>query len=474
MTSAFGGLHTAMTSLYAQRRGLDVTGQNIANANTEGYTRQRVEMVATPGATKSALWAKSTGLGAGVGVYDVQRLRDEQLEARGRGEHARNTYLTNQAATYSTIEDVFAEPGDTALQAQLHQMWGAWSDVANNPSDPAARTSLLQQSSQVADTMHQAYGALATQWQGTRAGLDAIVEEVNTSASAIAQLNDDIVQAKGAGAIVNELQDQRDNHLMHIAELVGGVGFKRDNGAMDVFVGGQPLVSLYGTRKLETTGALGFPDPAVTPPADPVLIKWADNGAAATTGGTVGSMMDTITTIIPGFAKSLNDVANSLISTVNTAHTAGYGLDGVTGRPFFSGTGASDIAVAITDLHQVAASSTTFDSTNVGATVGSFDSSVADTLAQAATLADGPDKTYQNMIAQLGGASQIAGRRSEIQANVVEQSDAQRESESGVNIDEEMANMIKYQRGYEAASRVLNTVDEMLDLLINRTGMVGR
>src|SRR3954462_9480937 len=133
MASSFGGINTALTSLYAQRRALDVAGQNIANANTEGYTRQRVEMQSQTGSISAAMYAKTDGLGTGVGITDVTRLRDEFLENRGRTEHGNSAYLTTQSSSYAAIEDAFAEPNDTALQAQMGQMWDAWSDVANNP-----------------------------------------------------------------------------------------------------------------------------------------------------------------------------------------------------------------------------------------------------------------------------------------------------------------------------------------------------
>src|ERR1041384_1511614 len=127
----FAGLNIALTSLYAQRRGLDVTGQNIANANTEGYTRQRVNMNSQVGSLSAAMYAKTDGLGTGVAVTDVQRLRDEYLETRGRSEQATDSFLKAQSSAYVAIEDTFAEPGDTALAAQLRDMWGSWNDVAN-------------------------------------------------------------------------------------------------------------------------------------------------------------------------------------------------------------------------------------------------------------------------------------------------------------------------------------------------------
>ena len=460
MASSFGGINTALTSLYAQRRAIDVTGQNIANANTEGYTRQRVEMQSQVGATSPAMYARIDGVGTGVGVSDVQRLRDQYLENRGRTEHGNSAYLTSQSAAYGEMETLFGEPGSTALQAQLHDMWDAWGDVANNPQLPAARSALIQQSKTVADGLNSAHAGLASQWGQNRAQLDAYVEEVNTMAKSIAQLNDSIVHAKASGVTVNELEDQRDVQVMSLAKLTGAIASLRPNGAMDVFVGNSTLVSGSNTRELEAIGADAFDNRTL----EPVEVRWADTKTAAAVGGTIGGIYDTVTKIVPDISKALNEVAERLADTVNTAHTGAYSADGNTGRPFFSGTTAKDIRVVVTEPDQVATSTA----------AGTVDGSVADKLAESATKATGPDLRYQAMIGELGVAAQATSRRAEIQGTVTEQVDAARESESGVNLDEEMTNLLTYQRGYEAASRVLTTIDSMLDQLINRTGLVGR
>jgi flagellar hook-associated protein 1 FlgK len=460
MASSFGSINTALNSLYAQRRGLDVTGQNIANANTEGYTRQSVEMQSQTGSITPARWAKTDGLGTGVAVSDVQRLRDEYLENRGRAEHGNSAYLTQQSAAFKSIEDTFGEPADTSLQASLGDMWNSWNDVANNPKDKAARSALLEQSATVADGLKSAYTSLAGQYGQNRTSLQAYVDDVNTTATAVAQLNDTIVKATATGLTVNELEDRRDLAVMHLAELTGASASKRMNGAMDVFVGNSTLVSEFTTRSLEVSGGARLADQAT----DPMTLRWADTKTPAGAGGTMGAMVDTMTSIIPDIAAALDQVANKLATTVNAAHSAGYSADGSTGLNFFSGTTAGTITVAITDADQVATSSAP----------NSVDNSVADGLADVGITPDGPDADYQSMIGQLGVAAQASSRRSDIQTNVTEQVDASRESVSGVNLDEEMTNLLTYQRGYEAASRVLTTIDSMLDQLINRTGLVGR
>jgi flagellar hook-associated protein 1 len=460
MASSFGGINTALTSLYAQRRGLDVAGENIANVNTEGYTRQRVDMQSQTGSITPAMWSKTDGLGTGVAVSDVQRLRDEFLENRGRTEHGNSAYLTQQAATYGSIEDTFGEPADTALQASLGDMWNSWNDVANNPKDMAARSALIEQSSTVADELNSAHDSLTGQWSQDLTQLRAHVDDVNNTAKAVAQLNDTIVKATATGLTVNELEDRRDTAVMHLAELTGATASKRINGAVDVYVGNSTLVSEFTTRDLELSGATRLDDQNT----QPMTLRWADTKTPAAAGGTMGAIADTMTTIIPQISDALDKIAAKLATTVNTAHRDGFSADGSTGLDFFTGTTAGTIKVGITDPDKVATSSV----------AGSVDNSVADALADVGASSGGPDSDYQAMIGQLGVAAQASNRRSDIQTNVTEQVDASRESESGVNLDEEMTNLLKYQRGYEAASRVLTTVDSMLDQLINRTGLVGR
>jgi flagellar hook-associated protein 1 FlgK len=437
-----------------------VTGQNIANANTEGYTRQRVEMQSQVGSTSAAMYARTDGVGTGVAVSSVQRLRDDYLENQARTAHGNSAYLTAQSSAYTSIEDTFGEPADTALQAQLGQMWDSWSDVANNPKDTAARSALLQQSSTVADGLNNAHAQLAGQWGNNRTTLSGYVDEVNTAAATIAQLNKSIVQAKATGITVNELEDRRDVAVMHLSELTGATASQRPNGATDVFVGNSTLVSEFTVRNLEVSGAARLEEQST----DPLNLRWADTKTPIQAGGTMGGIQDVLTAIIPKLSDSLDSVAKNLADTVNAAHAGGFSLDGSTGLNFFNGTTASTIAVAITNPDQVA----------VSATAGTLDHSVADTLADTGASGTGPDSEYQAMIGQLGVASQASSRRNDIQANVTQQADDARESQSGVNLDEEMTNLLTYQRGYEAASRVLTTVDSMLDQLINRTGLVGR
>jgi len=461
MPSPFSGLSTALTALHAQRRGLEVAGQNIANANTAGYTRQRMDMEALAGTPVPAIFSTWNGAGAGVSVTDITRLRDAFLEARGRTEHATAAQLAARTDVYNRIENAFAEPSDTALQSQLSDFWAGWSDVANRPADLAARTQLLQRGGVVADGLRQAFDTLSSQWTSMRVEIGAYVTDINTSADMVAQLNQTIMTARAAGMPQNELADQRDMHLMKLAELVGAVGSLREDGTVDVFVGGSQLVSQGTARHLEAVGASRIEDQAT----NRVRLQWADSDQVTlVTSGRLATSLDTMGDTLPGLVTVLDDVAAKLADAVNDQHVLGFGLDGLDNRPFFSGTTAATIQVAITDPRQLA----------VSTAADTFDGSNADELAELAKLTDGPDAAYRSMVVQLGVVAQTAQRRADIQSKVTSDVDALRAADSGVNLDEEMTNMLTYQRAYEAASRVLNSVDEMLDVLINRTGLVGR
>ncbi|GIF24250.1 flagellar hook-associated protein 1 FlgK [Actinoplanes tereljensis] len=476
MASTFGGINTALSSLYAQRRGLDITGQNIANANTEGYTRQRIRMQSQTGSLNPGIYSTTDQVGNGVTVAAIERGRNQYLEDRGRTEHASSAYLTNTKATYDQVESVLAEPSDTALQARLHDMWDGWNDVANNWQDPSTRSSLIERSKTVTTTLNDAYTSISHHFDDQHNQIDAYVTQVNTMASGIADMNNQIAIAQKAGLPANELQDERDRQVMQLSELSGASAILKDDGSANVYVGNVGLVEGFNARELELTGP-GTLDEVMSS-GDKVALKWSGTDSPVTAGGTMGAMLDSMNNLLTGIVSDLDSVAKGIADTVNTAMAGGYTIDGKPGDgsdpgvpQFFEGTTAAKIKVALTDASQVAFSQGNPDMTGPDP---SLDHYVADKLSGMGIDPTGPDATYQSMIGRLGVSAQATARRSEIQDSVKDQVDSARQGESGVNLDEEMTHLLTYQRGYEAASRVLTTIDSMLDQLINRTGMVGR
>ena len=455
----FGGLSTALSALYAQRRGLDVTGQNIANANTEGYSRQRAQMEAVGGPTIPAMFATHDSVGAGVTVSRVDRITDKFLEARGRAEHAQNSYLTDRKQMLNRIEEGFGEPSDTGLQSQLSEFWSSWHDLANSPGDLAARTQLLERGKTVVASLRNTHDTLSSLFTTSREQLDATVTDVNNTVDQIAQLNKAVVRAQIAGQPVNELADQRDLMVLHVAELTGASATVRDDGSVDLTLGGSSLVSGSLSRSLVAYGAGRLDDIGI----NPVGIRWVDNSTTASiSSGRVSSTLETLGTTLPYYATQVDSVVATIASTVNTQHAAGFDQAGVAGGAFFSGTTAGTLAVAITDPTKIAAAAS-------GGTA-SLDGANADAIAAIATSATGPDRTYRQLVVDLGVAGQTINRRAAIQQTITTDIDSARTAESGVNLDEEMTNMISYQRAYDAAAKIISVIDNMLDTLINRTG----
>jgi flagellar hook-associated protein 1 FlgK len=466
--TTFSGLSTALSGLQAARRGLDVTGQNIANANTDGYTRQRVQQQSVGAPEVPALWSVYEGAGGGVDVTGIVRLSDEFLTARARGEADTLAQLTGRQQAMVGVESVFGEPGDTGIASQLSDLWSAWHDVANRPGDLAARAQLLSRTSTAADGLRAAHLKLDAQWSATREQLAVSIESVNTTAANVAELNQAILRSTLAGVPVNELRDQRDQLIDRLAQATGAVARAGENGTVDVYLGGIALVRGERAETLSVAGAASMTDlRSGNSPAPSVT--WTSTGAPVTLGGEAGARVESLGVTIPGYADALDTVAVALRDTVNAAHTAGYDLDGNAGTAMFSATAtAKDIAGLISDPRKLAASG------QAPSPTPSLDGANASALAEIGRGAGSPDAVYRQLVVNVGAAAETANRRLEIQTAVSAQAASAREAAAGVNVDEEMVNQLSYQRAYEAAARVITSIDEALDVLINRTGLVGR
>jgi flagellar hook-associated protein 1 FlgK len=446
--STFSGLTNALTSLNAQRYGLDVTGENIANANTPGYTRRRADISEAAAAGGiSALYATPHGAGGGM-TASTSRLNDPVVDSRARAEHGRNGYLQTKAATLSGVENLFDEPSDNGLSERLNEFWNAWASVANNPGDLAARNVVLQTAASAADALNETSAALDRVTQGVSDQVSDVTGLINTAATALAGINGAIAIGTATGTNTSALADQRDQLLMTLSDLAGTQSTLQPDGSATVTVGGENLV-------------VGTTASAVTVSANELVVGGVPVPVA---GGKVQGLLDGLSTAIPAYAAQLDAVAAALASDVNTMQQAAYDLSGASGGPLFSGTTAGTLAVAVTDPALLAAS---------GTPGGNLDASVALALSGMGTSATGADNQYRQLVGTLAADVQRTNQQSVVQASVTTSIDALAQSSSGVSFDEEATNLLTYQRAYQASSRVLTTVDEMLDTLISHTGRVG-
>jgi flagellar hook-associated protein 1 FlgK len=477
--SSFSALNTASTGLWAAQRGLDVTGQNIANVNTDGYSRQRVSQQAIGGTAVPAIYSVASQVGSGVDSDQIIRIRDAFLEGRAQVESARTSRLTVGSDALTQIETAFREPGDSGIQSMLAEVWSGFSDLANNPTEPAARSQVLERLDILAGGLHTTSATLDQQWTQTRGNLQALVTEVNTTARSIADLNASIRSASQAGLPVNELSDRRDLLVMDLARKVGGTAVTGTDGMIDVVVGGSTVVSGRDVIGLQLVGADGLD--GVGTGDDPRVVT-VPGGTTVPLGGTGGGQLDVLTTTVPKYRAALDAVAKQLASSLNGVQTAGYDAAGAPGQPLLGngpGPGAVDITqvtagnitLRITLPEQLAAAATS--PADIGG-AASGDGGNADAFFRLSLQNGGVDANYRALVVALGVESAVAERDLTVQSVISTQVDGSRESVAGVNLDEEMTNMLSYQHAYSAAARMITAIDEALNKLINGTGVVGR
>jgi flagellar hook-associated protein 1 len=459
MTGTFGSLNTALTALRYQRVAMDTASQNIANVGTEGYVRRRAEAQSLGAPATIAMWSRYDGAGDGVSATGTTRLADALLDARSRTEHGKQSYLDTRSSVLTRVESALGEPGDSGVAAALSAYRSAWQDLESTPDGSAARNQVLAAGGKVADALKAQSANVTTELGTQRAHLVDVVTQAGSLATNLAAVNKSIAEAKGAGLDSSDLQDQRDLLGQKLAELTGATTTARADGGLDVSVGGQSLVS-GGSASALTIASGVRPDGT----GDGQPLSLAIGGAAVATaafGGEIGATSELITTTLPGFKAQLDAVATQLADSVNALHASGYDQDGTAGTAFFAydpADPAGSISVAITDPRKVAASA------QPG---GGLGTGVAERLGEPGAA----DAAYARVVN--GFANQVASAKqaATTQQLMTTQVDSSREALSGVSIDEETVNLAAAQHAYEAAARVMSTMDQVLDTLINRMGV---
>jgi flagellar hook-associated protein 1 len=467
--SDFSALNSALSGLLAHQRALQTAGHNVANAATPGYSRQRVDFTSIGGGVIPAIWSKPDPIGRGVEVSGLVRIRDEFLEARMLRETASGAQLRSLGSIMDRIELVFPEPSDVGLAHQLAELWGSFDDVANQPGSLSTRIALLERATTVANELNRGAAELVNLHTSITDRVGVLTSEVNATADRVAELNGAIRNATSAGLAPHDLADQRDRLIERLGELVGATTRPGDDGVMNVYVGGTALVR--GDRA-EALSVLVADDPGPLG-LKAVELRWAKDGyAAPIASGEIAGALDGVNRAIPKYLDHLNKVAESLATQVNTLHTQGFDLDGDAGLEFFTSTAGPITAASIqlnpainADPRTVAAS---------GQAGAQLDASIAQQLAGIGSAPNRPDLVYNELIGALGVESQALKRREAIQTEVIRQVDDAREGVRGVNIDEEMVAMVQSQHAYAASARLMTAIDEMLQTLIMRTGVVGR
>lgn len=444
--SSFFGMQTSLRGLLAHQRMLDTTGHNIANASTKGYSRQETTLQATRAMQLTVANPIGVGaqLGAGVDVTGFRRVRDQFLDSQYRAQNTNLNEWTAKAEALDTAELSLAEPGTDGINAQLANFWDAWSDLAGAANDGSAKQSLIQKSNGLADSIQSVRAQMLAAQQGAQGQYQAITGdggEIDKIAAELAGLNEVISRAFVVGEQPNDLLDRRDLLIDQLSGY-GQVSVETlDNGSLNVsFVDG-------------TTGT-AYPvvtDKAATWDGPPVG-GWdpgGEMGGLLAVGKSPGGTID-------GYLSDLDTITQSLADAVNAAY----------GGEFFSVGTPAGATIKVADALQANPTSVTAGS---GA-AGSNDLALKISQLRGSASIDG---AYKSFVAKVGGDLNEAQRlqgNAQILADSVEN---RRQSVAGVSMDEEMSNLVRFQRAYQASARAMSTMDEMLDVLINRTGKVG-
>lgn len=408
MRSTFMGLETSKKGLFVQQSALYTTGHNISNANTEGYTRQRVNMQATPGFPYPGLNSpKYPGhLGTGVEVQSIQRMRDEFIDRQYRQETNKLGYWDSKLKSINQMEDILAEPSEFGINQSFTDFWKSLQDLSTNPEDPAARKVVLAKGTALADAFNYNYKQLQTIQSNLGNEIAVETRNINSILEQVASINAQIKELEPNGYVTNDLYDARDllvdelnSYLPVTIERVpsGGmasavaegsltVRYEKSDGTTITLVDGKHYAQI--TTNGQGSGADGINS---TMPAQPFTnITVVDSGKTGTSPITASDIeysdfepsegkllalidaygRDTgqqdangnpiIEGTYPEMLQDLDKLTGAFITVFNEVHKAGYGLNTTEGGDdynFFSGTDALTIKVAITDINQIAASS---------------------------------------------------------------------------------------------------------------------
>jgi flagellar hook-associated protein 1 FlgK len=467
MPSTFLSLEIGLSALQASQLGAMTAGHNIANASTPGYAREVADLETE---TSLEVFTDHVNyLGQGVRGRGQDRVTDPSMDTQYRDANGAQNYWQTQDTEINNIGQIFNEPAGTTLRHAIDNFFSAWSQLANTPADYGARANVLQASISVADAFHVTASQLSATLARYSSELSASITDVNTILQNIANLNQQIILDQQRGTPANDLLDQRDAQLDKLSKYGHFIVTPQADGSVTVAAAIDPGSSLYATQQTVTlvsggavVGTVGYKDPT----------EAVDVTDMEDQKGLLRSLYDMQQYIDNSDGKSgilnqLNALANELITKVNAVYQPGYGLNGQTGDVLFTGTDASSIQVngALTqdalDAIQASATDTTGGQNQT-------DGEVAQAIANLYTTYDtgAGVVSYAGIVTKLGVDGAAAKAKNQTASALSIQAQTLRDSVRGVDINEEMGNMIRFQQQYNAAAKFVSIFNDMLDTLI--------
>jgi len=461
--SILSTLFIGREALATHQQAIQTTGHNLANVNTPGFSRQRVELSSAVPEIQGNL-----SLGHGVHSDGIRGLVSDFFETQLLNVNGTLGFSQAENRALAGVEGAFPTTG--GLPSALDNFFSALSDLASNPGGQAERVNLIGKANALGETLGHVRNTIANVQTGLDKDLAVSVQRVNDVLPQVANLNKQIVAGEVGGDRANDLRDQRQVLLQELSRLTGATVQEESDGQATVHVHGLLLVSRDQAATLDATtvNAAGLRSISYQSP----------NGIRADattliTNGEIGGLIATRDSEVPRVLNTLDQLAKTLVDTVNTQHAVGFDLDGNPGGNFFAPiattTGAAaQVQVAsavVTDPRLIATAQT------AAGAPGDNRNALALTNLQhtvQAALGNTTLNTYlQSLIGDVGTKAQASETGVDFQNALLKESQARREATSGVSIDEEMTNLILFQRAFQAASVLVRTGDEMYQTILD-------
>ncbi len=446
----------AKSGLRGSERSMSVTSNNITNADTPGYSRQRVEK------SPDGMQMDNYHTGLGVDINDVSRLRDEMNDQQLNKKMQDMGYLEKKADVYEKLESSMVSDNGDDLDSQVGGLFDNFADLASNPQDVSVRNNLVSETQQFTSKLNETSNNVDQNSDLVKNFAGKTLDSINNILGDINELNGSIKQAQAKGEPDFTSMDKRVAKMEELSELVDFESQETSNGAMEIQIDGHAVVD--GDRSYKISSEVDDSDKKYR-------LRLENGHVIAPKGGQIGAEIEMYEEGIPKIKEQLDNIASTVVSEVNNIHSNGYGLEDSVQRNFFDPAGTTAESISINDdlaenSKLIAASDTDGEAGN-----GEVASEIAElrnqkligNTNQNQTLTDYTTGTISEPGVQLDATNnRIDARDSEIQMLKTQQ-----EEEAGVNIDEELSKMIKYQNSYQGAAKVMSGAQKMYDTLIN-------
>lgn len=460
MMSVIGILDTTKLALSSFQAAIDITGSNISNVNTPGYSRQRPVF-----SSVGSIDVRAAKIKVGVEVSDVERIYNNFLRDQINERSSVTGYYEALSTSLESVEIIFDETSGSGINGLLNQFWNAWSDVSNNPEGQVERDALISSAESLCASINDYGNALESVREDAENNIQETVVEINNLISSIADVNRKIREAGSEQGNSNILQDKRDEYLKELCSTINANYFIDSSGALNVFLpNGEPLVEKEFSWQLRLSSETSETNP---PYHHIIKVGSSDSLDEVITGGKIGALLDVRDMIVKNYQDNLDSFAAGLVTQINDQHHQGYDQYKNIGSDFFDPAATDSKSMRVNselaaDLKKIAASSSI---------LGDGANAVQISALKDNEAAMNGIFTFNNYVASLIGkiGQGVADAKTNVEHQniVMSQLDRQREGISGVSIDEEMMKLIQYQMGYNAAGRLCSIINEMLDTLIN-------